>query len=85
MWTERRDMDDDPLSFLLHLVMDSRISTRNYIKYLLESVNNDISEASNKLIQDVISSDSSKCMYYLVFYHTHLSIEDGIFFKLAKD
>ena len=66
MWTERRDMNDDPLSFVLNLVMDSRISTRKFIKDLLESENYDISVASNKLIQDVISSDSSKCIYYLV-------------------
>ena len=65
MWTERRDMNDDPLSFVLHLVKDSRICTRNYIEDLLESESNDVSEGSNKLIQDIISSDSSKCIYYV--------------------
>ena len=65
MWTERRFMDDDPLAYMIHLVLNSRFLTQTYIKDLLESDINDVNIALNNLKQDIINSDSSKCRYYM--------------------
>ena len=65
MWIERRDVNDDPLGYMLNFVLNSRFLTKNYLKELLESEINDVSEALNNLKQDIITSDSSKCRYYI--------------------
>ena len=65
MWIERRDTNDDPLGYMVNFVLNSRFLTKNYLKELLESEINVVSEALNNLKQDIITSDSSKCRYYI--------------------
>ena len=61
---DRRNMVDDPLNLMLSLTMDTNISTGRYIKSIVENEDNYVVEASNKLVQNVNNSDSSKCTYY---------------------
>ena len=64
MWKERRDMTDDPLNHMLHTVMNTNISTAKYIRSLLENENNYVNDAMESICQSIITSDSSKCLYY---------------------
>ena len=83
MHTDRRDMIDDPLNHMLSLSLNANISTGKYIKGLIESRENFLSEGMSKIIDSVNTSDSSKCTYYKIVnpdmkVHAIYSCKSGI-------
>ena len=84
MWADRQNMYDDPLNLSLRLTMSSNTSTSRYVKDLLDINVNDTSEAMNNLIQDVISSVSSKCIYYKLI-NPNLHVHDTYKIKFNID
>ena len=64
MWTERRNLVDDPFSHILALVRNSNISVARYLNDIIENEEDDIGQAMSKMYQDVTNSQSTRCIYY---------------------
>ena len=64
MSASRRDMVDDPLNLMLRVTIGSNTITSRYLKELLDSEVNYISEGMNNTVNNINNSDSSKCIYY---------------------
>ena len=64
MWAERVNMIDDPFFFAIQLVRNSNISTGRHINDLINNDFDDVGQSMNNLHQEIINSQSSKCIYY---------------------
>ena len=64
MWAEREGMLDDPFSHAVRLIKDTNISTARYINNLIGNDIDDISQSMDILHQEIINSQSSRCIYY---------------------
>ena len=64
MWAERVNMIDDPFFFAIQLVRNSNISTGRHINNLINNDFDDVGQSMNNLHQEIINSQSSKCIYY---------------------
>ena len=70
MWAERENMIDDPFFFAIKLVKNSNISTGRHINNLINNDFDDIGQSMNNLHQEIINSQSSKCIYYIIYKST---------------
>ena len=64
MWAERVNMIDDPFFFAIQLVRNSNITTGRHINDLINNDFDDVGQSMNNLHQEIINSQSSKCIYY---------------------
>ena len=64
MWAEREGMFDDPFAHAMNLIRNTNIPTARLINNLIEIDVDDVGQSINNLYQKVLSSQSSKCMYY---------------------
>ncbi len=59
MWRERRDMNDDPWTFVVRLVLEADTPTSRLISDLLTQDKDDIGKAIHVMKQSVLQSNSS--------------------------
>ena len=64
MWAERSSMDDDPLVFAIRTVINAQYKTSNYINRLMNSKEDDLGNAMEKLKTSIRESQSSKRCFY---------------------
>ena len=64
MWAEREGMVDDPFAHAINLIRNTNIPTARLINNLIEIDVDDVGQSINNLCQQVLTSQSSKCMYY---------------------
>ena len=57
-------MFDDPFAHAVNLIRISNIPTSRLINNLIEIDVDDVGQSINNLYQKVLTSESSKCMYY---------------------
>ena len=63
-WVERGTMRDDPLGHVINLILEFDTPTTRYIRDLLNVNVDDLMEASDRLKQEVTTSDSSRLVLY---------------------
>ena len=63
-WVERGAMRDDPLGHVINLILEFDTPTTRYIRDLLDNDVDDLIEASERLKQEVSTSDSSRLVLY---------------------
>ena len=77
MYNERCVLNDDPLGFVLHLVLNSRYRTKNYLTDLVNNSNvNDVNRDCEKLKNDLSSSNSSRRIVYSTTMNSSLSVHN---------
>ena len=70
-------MFDDPLGFVLKLVLSSRYSTKTYLSNLINNIEiNDYHSALQSLKDNIISSESSRRVTYCNVMNTSLSVHN---------
>ena len=57
-------MLDDPFAHAMALIRNTNIPTARFLNNLIESKLDDLSQSRNELSQAVLTSQSSKCVYY---------------------
>ena len=77
MYNERCVLNDDPLGFVLKLVLNSRYRTKNYLTDLINNSNvNDINRDYEKLKNDLSTSNSSRRIVYSTTMNSSLSVHN---------
>ena len=56
MWRERQEMDDDPWSYTVRLVMESTTPTGRFISDLIDQEMDDVGEALCTLLKNICGS-----------------------------
>ena len=65
MYSERRDIEDDPFIFALNLVTGQRYNTRRYVLELVNEDVNDMQVGMGKVKESLLASHSSRRKTYL--------------------
>ena len=74
MFNERYHIQDDPLGFVLRLVLNNNYSTKNYISnFINENPVNDCQQELETIKYNLRQSDSSRRMVYCNVINTNLS------------
>ena len=68
-------MANDPLSFAINLLFNTRYNTRTYVEELLDNVNH-IDEAMVRIREEVLHSDSSRRITYRDVFDNDLTTHD---------
>ena len=77
MYSERFNLDDDPLSFALKLVLNNRYNTRTYLNNLInENSIDDIQSDMQSLKDSIITSESSRRIVYRDTMNNDLSVHN---------
>ena len=65
MWQERSNHDDDPLGFVIRMVMDMNTMTGRSIRLFIDSNVTDLSEIRKNVLRDIRNSRSSRRETYM--------------------
>ena len=74
--SDRVNMLDDPLGFVLKLVLSSRYTTKTYLSNLINTEINDYQSALQNLKNDITSSDSSRRVTYCNVMNPSLTVHN---------
>ena len=77
MYSERFNLDDDPLSFALKLVLNNRYNTRTYLDNLINDNSiDDFQSDMQSLKNSILTSESSRRIVYRDTMNTNLSVHN---------
>lgn len=74
MYVERCNMDNDPFSFIMKIVMDTKYNTKAYVTELIESNIDDCTVSMDIFKDNVRRSPSSRRITYSNAMNPHLTV-----------